>query len=76
MKFLFSLIIISILLFSCKSSGVNVASRPNKSSKMGTPGFEKPRLSKGTKGRSSVFAQKQPKVKIKSQMKARAGLFR
>ena len=63
-------------MFSCKSSGVNVAYRPNKSSKMGTPGFEKPRLSRGSKGRSSVFAQKQPKVRIKSQMKARAGLFR
>lgn len=76
MKFLFALAIISILLFSCKSSGVNVAYRPSKSSKMGTPGFEKPRLSRATRGRGSVFAQKQPKVKIKSQIKARAGLFR
>jgi hypothetical protein len=76
MKILIPLFLTSILLFSCKTSGVNSAYAPKKSSKMGTPGFEKPRLSKGSKGRSSVFAQKQPKVKIKSQMKARAGLFR
>lgn len=76
MKFLFSLFFICILLFSCKTSGLNSAYGSRKSSKMGTPGFEKPRLSRSSKGRSSVFAQKQPKVKIKSQMKARAGLFR
>ncbi len=76
MKYLFLILITTFITFSCKTSGVNVANGARKSSKMGTPGFEKPRLSRSSKGRSSVFAQKQPKVKIKSQMKARAGLFR
>lgn len=76
MKFIFFVFLATFIAFSCKTSGVNVAYSPRKSSKMGTPGFEKTRLSRSSKGRSSVFAQKQPKVKIKSQMKARAGLMR